>query len=879
MSLGFLPFDRMNERVERAREDSDMTFFSDLLLFGEMLTKTVAAGLVAAMGEDQERHKYLQVYNLVRAGGVGTWSDAIDEILSYTGKTAQLLPIEVRNERNELTQKHKDGEWQYDAVALMHKCLKAIGSESLDLPNQVSGRMWFSYFSTFRNKTKGHGALLTSVCCPLGPDLYKSILILCNNYSLFERPWAYLRRNLHYAYRVTSWSRNTTSFDYLKRKSGAVNLPHFEDGVYVHFGYSSPSHVELIESDPDARDFFYPNGSFKDNRFETLSYITGENPDKDGSKYSRPASSLPQSDTQGLGEFDVQGKGLGNLPPQQPDYIERKELEEELYRVLMDDRHPIVSLRGRGGIGKTWLALTVLHRISEVGKFEVNVWFSARDIDLLPEGPKPVAPHVVTLNEIADEYTRLVKPPEFRMKDFRSVDFFAEQLNEVPTGFKPTLFVFDNFETIEHPMELYKWIDAHVRLPNKVLITTRRSDFKADYPLEVRGMTEEESGKLIDVVSGPLGLHNILDKKVKSELYHESDGHPYVIKILLGEMAKSQKFESVERIVAGKGEILEALFERTYTRLSPVANRVFLTLCNWRSTIPKLALEAVLLSRPESEKMDVEEGIDELVRSSLVEIMRSEADKQIFITVPLAAAQFGSSKLRTSVQKSAIETDTQLLRMFGAAQKSDIRHGFGPRIQRLFKYISDLVSKKATELDKHLPMLELIARNYTPAWLLIATLYEERPIRDFNKAKNAIRTFLEKPSSINDQLDAWKRLANLCRITVDWEGEAQALVERCLLPDIPFAIISYTANRINQLFRVELSNMEVTIKERLARPLVDAMEKRIEEADGVDCSRVAWLCMNMHDQEQAKKFCNIGLEKEPDNDHCLKLLEKIVSWH
>ena len=58
-------------------------------------------------------------------------------------------------------------------------------------------------------------------------------------------------------------------------------------------------------------------------------------------------------------------------------------------------------------------------------------------------------------------------------------------------------------------------------------------------------------------------------------MYEEADGHPYIIKVLRGEVAKSRELKKVERIVAGKDEILNALFERTYARLQPVANKSF----------------------------------------------------------------------------------------------------------------------------------------------------------------------------------------------------------------------------------------------------------------------------------------------------------------
>jgi len=117
-------------------------------------------------------------------------------------------------------------------------------------------------------------------------------------------------------------------------------------------------------------------------------------------------------------------------------------------------------------------------------------------------------------------------------------------------------------------------------------------------------MTEDESDELVDVTSQSLGIKTILTHEYRKQLIRESDGHPYVIKILLGEVAKAKKLVKVDRIVASKDKILDALFERTYLVLSPAAKQVFLTLCNWKSTVPRIALEAVMTlpSEPVSHK-------------------------------------------------------------------------------------------------------------------------------------------------------------------------------------------------------------------------------------------------------------------------------------
>ena len=68
----------------------------------------------------------------------------------------------------------------------------------------------------------------------------------------------------------------------------------------------------------------------------------------------------------------------------------------------------------------------------------------------------------------------------------------------------------------------------------------------------------------------------------------------------------------VAHILASRSDILQALFERTYQSLSPGAQRVFLTLCGWRSTVPLIVLEAVILHTGTEEPFDVTKAAEEL---------------------------------------------------------------------------------------------------------------------------------------------------------------------------------------------------------------------------------------------------------------------------
>jgi hypothetical protein len=74
MTMTLRPLDRMLLAVDAARGDSDVSLFMELLYLGEMTTKTVAAGVIAAVIDDRDRQRYRQLHRLVRADGLGDWT-------------------------------------------------------------------------------------------------------------------------------------------------------------------------------------------------------------------------------------------------------------------------------------------------------------------------------------------------------------------------------------------------------------------------------------------------------------------------------------------------------------------------------------------------------------------------------------------------------------------------------------------------------------------------------------------------------------------------------------------------------------------------------------------------------------------------------------
>ncbi|WP_211271595.1 hypothetical protein, partial [Streptomyces exfoliatus] len=87
----FLPVNRMLERANLARQESDTAYFFDLLYLGEMLVKVLAVELLAALQSDRERHRYAAVSELVRAESIGRWAELLDQLTSGPA-TQHLVP-------------------------------------------------------------------------------------------------------------------------------------------------------------------------------------------------------------------------------------------------------------------------------------------------------------------------------------------------------------------------------------------------------------------------------------------------------------------------------------------------------------------------------------------------------------------------------------------------------------------------------------------------------------------------------------------------------------------------------------------------------------------------------------------------------------------
>ena len=76
---------------------------------------------------------------------------------------------------------------------------------------------------------------------------------------------------------------------YLMRRQAHDRMP---DGL-SHPPFIGPALVELIWSDVDSQDFYFPNGGFSGKQFEVLSYVSGGSRQETAEPYLAPVGALP----------------------------------------------------------------------------------------------------------------------------------------------------------------------------------------------------------------------------------------------------------------------------------------------------------------------------------------------------------------------------------------------------------------------------------------------------------------------------------------------------------------------------------------------------------------------------------------------------------
>ncbi|MGB7232460.1 MAG: hypothetical protein WBD19_12360 [Candidatus Acidiferrum sp.] len=827
----------------------------------EAAIKMMGIALYSGFLHTSKNHAYGIAFDACRADGLGEWERIIQ--VNSSQPAASFLPPEFHPFLAWLTKKRNNEDERpfLDARLAADEVLLRLGVERRQESRNSTVRNLISSLVEIRNKTKAHGAV--------GPDFFEAVnqmYISSISFLVLSCPvfsWNWMHLSVREKGNIRGVSLRSESPKYMKDSDSSK---YSVVGPGIYFAAEQPVRTfraaDLIRTSLECAQFLVPNGGFTDKGFgECIDYASGQTSRQDFSTFLNPPAPLPPSETQGLNQFDVQSNVFGNLPEIPAGYVRRDKIESELRERLLDRNHPIITLHGRGGIGKTSVALYGAHELStsEIPPFEHIVWFSARDVDLKPSGPISVSPAVIDLNQVSIMYGRLFGVPG----DLKS---FSEVLQS-PTKHSGAgiLFIFDNFESMEGVAELHRFLDTHTHLPNKVLITSRERAFKADFPIEVRGMEFQEAAQLMRALAIDLRIEGIVTDEVIKTIYDYTEGHAYVMRIIIGEIAKEQRYAPPTQVIPRRIDIVNAVFERSFNKLSYAGKHTFLSIANWKSVIPELALIVVLGQRG----FDVEGGIDECLRLSL--ISRQElADGQPCYSAPQLARVFGRKKLDGDPDRFVIQEDLETIRRFGAVGRStyDSQEDI---IRRFITWCTSEVIREPKLFNRLDGIFETLAELWPRAWVELAAFREQHQ-GDQIKIGYALRRAVEE---LPFDKSAWLKRADFAAKAHDEAVGIASLISAVeadpgdvnLIREVAFQLCRYVNDHSYEIPRARRGVYLATVRSH--------MESVSNRLDATGLSRLAWLFLLEGKEDRAIRFAELGIMKDPNNQHCLRILERI----
>jgi hypothetical protein len=830
---------------------------------GECLIKTVAICLLGGIRKDSPAVARKLEYELVRADGLGTWDKVIGECtgqsyVGYVDADCQPLIAWLTKKRTQA-----DDEWARHVAGSLSELLNLLGAADVSVPTRLTVRFLIGQLVQIRNKTKAHGAV--------GPDFFAdanerysmAIALLLRNCPISTWEWYHLsmrqsKQNVR-AIRLAGLSPvdlRASEAEFLRPTGEGIHFRVHPRGHIFHCG-------PLIRTNRECTTFTVPNGGYTGNGdAEFLDYGSGRTETVHLPQYLQPPAPLPASATEGASAIEIFSNVFGNLPPAPVRYVARPRLEQELSDRLRDRNHPIVTLHGRGGIGKTSLALQMAHLLCEEAeaKFEYILWLSARDLELRPSGATEVRRAIAGLDNVCRLVGALLETEQ-------TVEGFAHLLQD-PAHVTSTgiLFIFDNFETLDDPREVHRFLDTHTHLPNKILITSRERAFKGDYPIEVAGMEYEEAERLLRQEALSLGV-SLTPTRIQ-EVIDYTDAHPYVMRVVLGEMAKEGAWIPLKSLVPKRAELLGAVFERSFNKLSPDGRWAFLCVANWRSTVPELALLVTLGNRD----LDAEDGLEECVRLAL--LARQElADGTFCYSAPELARLFAKKKLDGDPDRLLILEDMELLRQFGPLKPSEAALAttdqlIGGFVRRATERPDVLTVPQHERIDA---ILSRIAELWPTAWLSLAK-FRKLIARGTDDVSYALRRAVEE---MPYDKAAWLERANFAHGQGDEATRIAALVSAVeadprdlnLLREVAFHLCKY----------VDAHKSEIPAARRgvYLKSVRVHMERLAADLDATGLSRLGWLFLLEGDEDGAWKYANLGLARDPTNEHCYKIAAKL----
>ncbi len=321
---------------------------------------------------------------------------------------------------------------------------------------------------------------------------------------------------------------------------------------------------------------------------------------------------------------------FNNLPPSDCiEFIGREHQVQEVVDALMNERFPIVSIDGIGGVGKSTLAIECASKLAEKSIFDAIIWLGAKKQKLTSEGIKDIEN---SFENLEDLFTVVLKA--FGASDFLEYNFETKKAKvlEILQN-NACLMVIDNLETIEDQNLKRFLIDDLPPLP-KTLITSRERLGELEKVVWLKEFSLDETGKYIHSQLKHRGYTEPITDILIKRLHAASGGIPLALRISIPWIIEGKLGPGTsEDKVFEKSEVLKFCFEKVFNDfLDEDTKNLFLMMSVSPSDISESALK--FISGLSEEKFTT--NVNSLIKYSLISKIQSiETAETLFSMLPL----------------------------------------------------------------------------------------------------------------------------------------------------------------------------------------------------------------------------------------------------
>lgn len=634
-------------RARNSRGLKTQDELSAILYCGEAAIKYGALVVISALNDfNPQKGKLILRDTLNRGNGLGTW---------ITLKENSLLALNRRTERSyrDIAKFYSEKNKALEYIDFKSQAIAEL-IEDISHDHQEFGkkRLDVERFVVFLRNKIAHGAKGDSFYAAHNSIIYDSITKYAISVSEFLDSICHFidirqRGNIQRKIVLSGLDLIEINSDELEREGISLNF--LTEDIYVKV-------APIYHWDRTNNSFYLPNSELdKKGSLEVIDYYTGNT-----RRIIIPSDSIAnrateKSHTAGGSALIVGDNSFHNLPDLQSGYISRPKLEFSLNKVLKDRKRRIITLQGRGGAGKTTLALRVAQQIasdeniSADGRFDILIWLSSRNIDLLSEGPIEVVRDVGNLDTIAKYISSL---GYFTSDNSDNSLKYIEDILGNPSS--KVLLILDNFETMDNPGQVFNFIEEITEFPNKVLITSRIKQFEKDYSITVAGMEPDEAIELIQQEAGRENCSDKLTDKIINSILNSSGAIPYLMKLMVNALANNNPQALISEKVLSDDQIRERLFRPSFDRLSPSSQNIFQMASDFkiRLSINVLSGFSFTINDDNDLTEDIYKYIQEIVSNGLAGI--EESNDLSFISIPPDAKRFGQIEFNNSSDRDVL---------------------------------------------------------------------------------------------------------------------------------------------------------------------------------------------------------------------------------